>query len=84
MSNLITPAHALVAELLAGLNLKDKKYVNKVLRMGYQEYCRRVQYGGTSSGYKAWRKACRIATGKQPSRKIQKNSDPRQMKLFDE
>ncbi len=35
MSNLITPAKALVAELLDGVNLKDKKYVNKVLRMGY-------------------------------------------------
>ena len=78
---------ALVAELLKGVNLNQTKYVNKILRQGYQEYCRRVYYGETSSGYKAWRKACRIATGKQPARKPNKNhekkfNDPNQMELF--
>jgi hypothetical protein len=85
--SLINPAHTLVAELLKGVNLKQEKYVNQILRQGYQEYCNRVQYGNTSSGYKAWRKACRVATGKQPARKASKKhekkfNDPDQMELF--
>ena len=84
---MIKQAKAIVAEILTGVNLKQGKHVNKILRQGYQEFCRRVLYGETSSGYKAWRKACRIATGKQPARKLSKKQEkeinnPNQMEMF--
>lgn len=78
MSKLMQPARDLVHELLDGVNLKQERYVRQVLRQGYQEYCRRFQYGYTSSGYKAWRKACSEETRKQPKKKI----DSKQMELF--
>lgn len=78
MSNLIQPARDMVHELLNGINLKQEKYVRQILRQGYQEYCRRIHYGHTNSGYKAWRKACNDATRKKPEAKI----DSKQMELF--
>ena len=88
MSNLITPAYKIAADLLKDVNLKDEKEVRRVLREGYHNvYCNKVYYGHTSSGYKAWRKACRVLTGLQPRRKdpVKKKkefNDPNQMELF--
>lgn len=78
MSNLIQPARDLVHELLKGANLKQEKYVRQILRNGYQEFCKRVQYGYTNSGYKAWRKACNEVTVKPKKTK----TDSNQMELF--
>ena len=84
---MINQAKEIVAELLKGVNMKQEKYVKEVLRNGYHIFCDRVHYANTSSGYKAWRKACRIATGKQPARRLsvkQKKefNDPNQIEMF--
>ena len=85
---MIAHAYEIVNDLLKGVNLKDDLTVNKILRDGYKDvFCKKVYYGQTSSGYKAWRKACRVMTGKQPMRKEserqkKKRNDPNQMELF--
>ncbi len=79
--SIISSARDIVYHLLKDVDMSDTKRVNKILREGYhEEFCVRVAYGGSSWGYKAWRKACREALGKTSSRK--KDTDKNQMLLF--
>lgn len=73
MGRLSESAKVIVSEIMMDVGPGDEKALKKALSRGYKgEYCRRVMYGDTSSGYKAWRRQVRIALGEIPLRRRKK------------
>ena len=70
MGDLTDSAKQIVVEIIERVGQDDPDVLKKALSRGYkEEYCRRVLYAETSSGYKAWRRQVRIALGMIPKRK---------------
>lgn len=86
MGTLSDPAAAIIQKLIVE-NGADHPEIRKILSRAYEDiYCKKVWYGDTGSGYKAWRRQVRIALGEIPARKpVQKKAgktDDKQMELF--
>lgn len=84
MGHLNNQAKAMVAQVLRGVGIDDRKLLNRILRKTYREhYCVVVDKGDTHSGYKAWRRQVRRQLGleRKPKRRSQKR-DEEQMDMF--
>lgn len=86
MGTLSDPAADIIKKLIAEHGI-DHPEIRKILSRAYiDSYCKKVWYGKTSSGYKAWRRQVRIALGEIPARKPATKkpgkTDNKQMELF--